>query len=84
MSVHGVRLVKLPSADQGRARRHVAANRRTPFGQPSRGGPRSVAARLPLGIKRLDDIDREVLRELVERTVRVDRGADQANARTSR
>jgi hypothetical protein len=43
-----------------------------------------VAARLPLGIKRLDDIDREVLRELVERTVRVDRGADQANARTSR
>jgi Domain of unknown function (DU1801) len=37
-----------------------------------------------LYLRRLDDIDREVLRELVERTVRVHRGADQANARASR
>jgi hypothetical protein len=31
-------------------------------------------------VKRLEDIDREVLRELVERTVRVHRGADRASA----
>jgi Domain of unknown function (DU1801) len=31
-----------------------------------------------LYLKRLDDVDREVLRELVERTVRVHRGADRA------
>jgi hypothetical protein len=33
-----------------------------------------------LYVKRLEDIDREVLRELVERTVRVHRGADRASA----
>jgi hypothetical protein len=31
-----------------------------------------------LYVKRLDDVDRDVLRELVERTVRVHRGADRA------
>ena len=34
-----------------------------------------------LYVKRLDDVDRDVLRELVERTVRVHRGADRASAR---
>lgn len=33
-----------------------------------------------LYLKRLDDVDREVLRELVERTLRVHRGADRAAA----
>jgi Domain of unknown function (DU1801) len=33
-----------------------------------------------LYLKRLDDVDREVLRELVERTVRVHRGAERASA----
>jgi hypothetical protein len=33
-----------------------------------------------LYLKRLEDVDREVLRELVERTVRVHRGADRASA----
>ncbi len=32
-----------------------------------------------LYLKRLDDVDREVLRELIERTVRVHRGADRAD-----
>jgi hypothetical protein len=32
-----------------------------------------------LFLKRLDDVDREVLQELVERTVRVHRGADRAS-----
>jgi hypothetical protein len=31
-------------------------------------------------LKRLNDVDREVLRELVERTLRVHRGADRASA----
>jgi Domain of unknown function (DU1801) len=31
-------------------------------------------------LKRLDDVDREVLRELVDRTLRVHRGADRASA----
>jgi hypothetical protein len=34
-----------------------------------------------LYLKCLDDVDREVLRELVERTLRVHRGADRASAR---
>jgi Domain of unknown function (DU1801) len=34
-----------------------------------------------LYLKRLDDVNREVLRELVERTVRVHRGADRTSAR---
>ena len=33
-----------------------------------------------LYLKRLDDLDREVLHELVDRTLRVHRGADQASA----
>jgi Domain of unknown function (DU1801) len=32
-----------------------------------------------LYLKRLDDVDSEVLRELVERTLRVHRGADRAS-----
>jgi Domain of unknown function (DU1801) len=34
-----------------------------------------------LYLKRLDDVDHQVLRQLVERTVRVHRGADRASAR---
>ena len=34
----------------------------------------------PLDLKRLGDVDQEVLRALVERTVRVHRGADRAIA----
>lgn len=34
-----------------------------------------------LYLKRLDDVDRDVLRELVERTVRVHRGADRSSGR---
>jgi Domain of unknown function (DU1801) len=33
-----------------------------------------------LYLKRLDDVDREVLRELIERTLRMHRGADRASA----
>jgi hypothetical protein len=35
-----------------------------------------------LYLKRLEDVDRGVLRELVERTLRVHRGADRASARS--